>query len=718
MRSTLAGVGVLAGLCFFWPVACDAPEENKPDGLASDGLGQKDSGDGASDGAFDHRVTTDGVEPGDGLIPGDAGVEERQELPLVPSPQFLERKTSYLDACSDASGPASGKLYGQVCRMATRQSTYDEACIDEGLLEIGSREDTSDFTATLFVRMLYMNGIDPVLPEALSQRILAGMLGFKYWLSQPGKDQMCYWTENHQILFHSTELLMGQLLPDTVFANSGMTGREHMQHATPLVHRWLDFRGRIGFSEWHSNVYFNEDIPALLNLADYAQDASIRAKAQMVLDVLLVDILANTYRGFFATTHGRTYSSKYLNGLKDSTAAFVWVAAGVGSTDDFGNFSAAFLVTGDGYAPSSVLEQWAIRVAPVSEHRQRDGLNVAEGPTWGLGYEGHDNILFWAGSGSILGPTVAPGFLAFLNEFDLWDGFLVGGIEEPYKGMLKQMSTNPAAVQNFAMELLPVSQGLGLEQVNTYTYRTPDYQISGAQDYKPGFWSAQSMPWIAALDGKAVVTSVLPANPDMLGGDYGDNWIGGWTPRVTLHRSVGVVQYKTQEVKLFGEAFNTELSHAYFPGNAFDEVAEVTPWVCGRKGDGYICLGSQYPTRWNSVNEYELTVESHENIWVVQMGRKSDCGSFQQFVAAVTQATLSFDDALVVFASPWEGVVEVGWTGPMTVEGKVVDLGPYQRMDGPGVMQAWKGQVLRVEGEGQDLELDFSNVSRRVWRRP
>lgn len=712
-----AGLWLAAVVCLGWGLGCDAPEESGKGDTIQDGEGEEDLGRESLDGIHEIRGYSD-VAASDTTTPADQITQQKTEIPLKPTDQFLQRKASYLQSCSDESGPDSGKLYGQVCRMATQQVTYDEARIDEGLTEIGNREDTSDFTATLFVRMLYMDRLAPVLPDALRDRIEEGMLGFKYWLSEPGKDQMCYWTENHQILFHSTELLMGQLYPDTLFGNSGMTGRQHVEHATPLIHRWLDFRGRIGFSEWHSNVYFNEDFPALLNLAEFAEEEEIRTKAQMVVDVLLVDILANSYKGFFATTHGRTYSNKYLNGLKDSTEAVVWVAAGAGSTQDFGNFSAAFLVTGEGYVPSSVVEQWAGDVAAMSEHRQRDSLNVEEAGEWGLGYEGHDDIIFWAGSGSILGPTVAPGFLAFLNEFDLWDGFLVGGIEEPYKGMLQQMSTNPAAVKNFAMELLPVSQGLGLEQVNTYTYRTPDYQLSGAQDYKPGFWSAQTMPWIAALDGTAAVTSMLPANPKMLGGEFGDAWIGGWTPRVTLHRSVGVIQYRTVEVKLFGEAFNTELSHAYFPGKAFDEVVEKTPWICGRKGQGYLCLASRYPTTWNTGNEYELKVESHENTWVVQMGRQADCGSFAEFVEAVTQSTLSFDDETVLFVSPVEGTVEVAWEGPMTVDGAEVALGPYQRMDGPGVQQGWGEETLRVQSGSLELELDFGKVSRRVWESP
>lgn len=60
---------------------------------------------------------------------------------------------------------------------------------------------------------------------------------------------MCFHTENHQILFHSCELLAGQLFCDAVLPNSGQTGRWHAEHGAKLAHGWLDQRARFGFSE-------------------------------------------------------------------------------------------------------------------------------------------------------------------------------------------------------------------------------------------------------------------------------------------------------------------------------------------------------------------------------------------------------------------------------------------------------------------------------------
>lgn len=60
---------------------------------------------------------------------------------------------------------------------------------------------------------------------------------------------MCYHTENHQILYHTDELLVGQLFPARIFGNNGAAGAAHIAHARPRVLRWLDDRARFGFSE-------------------------------------------------------------------------------------------------------------------------------------------------------------------------------------------------------------------------------------------------------------------------------------------------------------------------------------------------------------------------------------------------------------------------------------------------------------------------------------
>lgn len=50
-------------------------------------------------------------------------------------------------------------------------------------------------------------------------------------MNDGGNDSMCYWSENHQILFSTSEFLAGQLLPDHTFTQTGITDKQHMEQA-------------------------------------------------------------------------------------------------------------------------------------------------------------------------------------------------------------------------------------------------------------------------------------------------------------------------------------------------------------------------------------------------------------------------------------------------------------------------------------------------------
>ena len=644
----------------------------------------------------------------------DPGQDLMQQLPIEPSAGFLARQQEYLQACAEAHGPGIGGIHGQVCPVALADPVNQDA-LDQACEKLDTRVDCADFAAASLLRILYLDRETAALTEEQRAQIQGAVRGFKYWLDQPGSDKMCYWSENHQILFHSAELLAGQLFPDDAFDNSGWTGAEHRAHAEPLVLRWLDFRGRFGFSEWHSNVYFNEDIPALVNLADFAEDEVIRTKSAMVLDLLALDMLNNYYKGKFATVHGRTYPNKFLDGLKDSTSEAAWIVLNLGEYGSTGNFSGAFLATSASYLPPPLLEELAEEVRENHEHRQRDGVDVADGPAWEIGYTGLEDVIFWAGMAGLVAPDVIDGTVAMLDDYDLWDGFLFGDIPEEYKGLLEAIAGTPD-LKKLAVGMEPVSRGIALESMCTYTYRTPHYQLSGAEGHKGGFWGSQTQAWQATLDEDAYAFTSFPANMGELGIDFefGGEWIGGWLPRVTLHKNIAVIQYRKGELSMLEEFFSANHTHAFFPKAGFDEVVEAAGWVTGRKGDGYLALYSHQPAVWAEDNEYELLAEGAENVWLVEMGSAAENGTYEEFVNALAETQVTVGEK-ISYLSPSRGAVEVGWQGPMRVEG--VEKSPVDcpRFDNEFVSQEFGSMIARITLGEYVLELDFAEGRRSLW---
>lgn len=125
--------------------------------------------------------------------------------------------------------------------------------------QMATLEDTSDFRALYLVNLLLGYRDHPGLGAEQVSQIENALFSYKYWWDEPTPagiiDDNYYWSENHQLIFHAIEYLMGQEYPDQVFSNDDKTGAEHRAHARPLILDWLEHRMRFGFAEWHSDVY-------------------------------------------------------------------------------------------------------------------------------------------------------------------------------------------------------------------------------------------------------------------------------------------------------------------------------------------------------------------------------------------------------------------------------------------------------------------------------
>jgi hypothetical protein len=701
----------VAGLLLALP-ACD--DDDDDDDAADDDTASVDDDDDATPGDDDDDDDDNDDDDDDDDNDDDDDDDDDNDTapgdPIEPTAGFLARQAEYLAYCNDHNGPGEGGRYGQVCRAYTGTGDYNEVVIREALDQINAREDTADFALAGILRLLFLDRANPTLPDVLRDEIEAAVLGFKYWLDEPGPDDLCWWSENHQILYHSDEYLAGQLFPTEVFTNSGMTGAQHVDHAAPRVHRWLNFRGLFGFSEFHSNVYFNEDMPPLVNLVDFADDEAMATKAAMVLDIVFFDLAMNYYDGLFATCHGRTYQSKLLDGLKDSTRVGVYV--GLGLTDygtSTSDFTGSFLATSDKYAPAPVLESIAVETLDGTTHKQRDGIDVAEGPDWGLTYDDYEDVMFWWGMTGYAHPEIITGTFDMVEHFDMWEGFMFSDLQ-----FLRALVGSPL-LEIVANAYEEMAAGVTLEKVSTYTYRTPDYQLSGAQDFKPGNWSAQVHVWQATIDKDAYVFTTYPGGfaDDYMAGP----WTGGFLPRATFYENVGVIQYRRPVLPLVDQLLFVDYSHAYFPKNEFDEVVETTHWTIARKGDSYVALYSQEPPVWSLENDYELIADSKENVWIVELGDVASSGAFNDFVTAVSAAEVTITDEKVRYDSPSQTVIEVGWTGDMTVGFGIADIGPYERFENDYCTQEFgDDRTIILHGYKRlDLDFDPDNPRRRYW---
>jgi hypothetical protein len=233
-----------------------------------------------------------------------------------------------------------GNVFSEIAKMALHCWTDVSADLILKCIEgINQRKDCSDFYLVGLLGMAHRYGKDPSFPPAIKQPLEECALNFKYWADEPGSDAMWFWSENHQILFHTCEILAGQLYPEHTFTNTGQTGRWHREQGERKALSWLLKRGAGGFSEWDSNCYFEEDLLALSHLADLAENQQVYDLATVIMDKMLFTMAVNSYKGTFGSTHGRTYTEHVKGARGESTAGVSRLLWGMGA------FNAKILAT-------------------------------------------------------------------------------------------------------------------------------------------------------------------------------------------------------------------------------------------------------------------------------------------------------------------------------------------------------------------------------------
>ncbi|MFN2285360.1 MAG: hypothetical protein ACK2UQ_13130 [Anaerolineae bacterium] len=222
-------------------------------------------------------------------------------------------------------------LYAEIAKFELgKWEDVDQDVILKAIASINARGDCSDFDLVGLLGVMYRYMDQDEFPADLKALLKECVLNFKYWHDEPGADAMCYTTENHSILFHTCEVLAGQLYPDEVFTNTGQTGQWHREKGERLALAWLKTRGATGFWEWDSNCYFDEDLLALSHLVSLSETEQIIELAAVVIDKMLFTMAVNSYKGVFGSTHGRTYSPMIKSGQLEPTSGICRLMWGQG----------------------------------------------------------------------------------------------------------------------------------------------------------------------------------------------------------------------------------------------------------------------------------------------------------------------------------------------------------------------------------------------------
>jgi hypothetical protein len=509
---------------------------------------------------------------------------------------------------------------------------------------IDIREDCNDFRM-ISLQRLYIQYNDQ-LPEEVKNRIKQTVLNFRYWMTEPGADNMCFWSENHQLLFASIEYVGAALFKNDVFTNEGKSGKEKTGYAKERINHWFDQRFRTGFIEWHSHVYYAEDLGALLHLIDFAEDKEIQEKATIITDLLFLDVAMHSFKGNFALTHGRSYEKQKKQPSQADIAPIV---------------SDAFGLTDVPYDPSHIGAIFSYRMnytlpSVIKEIAQDESTIIIKDQ---MGYDLKkihqeldfnnplDRFVIWQMEG-FSNPEIINHSIDMLNQYDLFSNEFLSDFKIVSHPLLRKWHILPL----LSKILRPVTDGVAIQQVNTYTYKTKEYSMSTAQRHQAGTCGDQQhiMNVCIGSDFNIFIThpAVIPyADDNAYLSLSPNNWVGnGRMPDSVQDENVNISMFRVPGRKKFMEKVLINHTHAYFPTQYFDtyDISGRYAFMQYKKVLlAFICKNSL-----RLENTDELIQEGRYTTWITEVST-ADAETYEEFKERIQNNIIRFSRKDVMY---------------------------------------------------------------------
>lgn len=404
-----------------------------------------------------------------------------------------------------------------------KDTPQDPELLAETLDQIEKRYDCSDFLLCGLIRYLK----NYPLPAGLAARTRAVLVNYRYWMDQQGTDAMCFWSENHALMFYSGAMIAGELYPDEYFPRAEKTGRELSAEGRERVLCWLADVEEYGFEEFLSTVYMCVTFAALLNVIDFSEP-EISRRAARVTDTLLGMLARHTFDGVVLGPMGRVYrevihpfkqGAQALMNLIDPTVPY-----------SYGEGWLGFYATSGYQLPGNLT---ALMQQPVYEYYSTGNARIC------LNKQA-EYILT-----SVQSPRTDP-------DFRRWENLTL------------KADARPGSC--------------------AYT-KSLNERFHGTTCFEPGVYGYQQHLWYAALDCE---TDVFTNHP---GGTCEDSsmrpgfWYGnGVIPAIRQEENrIGIVYRIPDDHPI-------HFTHAYFPAAKFTETVITDHWLFGRKKEGFLAL--------------------------------------------------------------------------------------------------------------------------------
>ena len=460
------------------------------------------------------------------------------------------------------------------------------------LQQISDRYDCSDFLISGVIRYMKNYPVD----ESLQTKIDEVLLDYRYWMTMDGSDAMCFWSENHSLLFYSCAMLVGGMYPDRYFHRAAMTGRELSEFGRRLTLEWFDDLDKYGFEEFLSTVYMNVTFACLLNIIDYAEP-DVAKRAVRVTDRMLRMLASHTFDGSIIAPMGRVYRG-VINPCKQGAQALMNLV--------------------NPAVPTSFGEGWLSYYATSSYRMPEDAAMLMSAPL-DISYSTGNALVKLKKTGDYcLSSVQSPR----LDGYERWPNCTLS----PSAGCM--------------------------EDSHWYT-KSFNERFHGTTFFQPGVYGYQQHMWTAALSCEAIAFTNHPGSTCDDSSMRPGYWYGnGVMPALRQEGNLLAAIYDLPD------SYPVQFTHVFLPECKFDLVERSGHWIFAKKGGGYLALwssGELVPYN-DKLSGCELRVYGSKSAYLCLVGDTSEDGTFSEFRAKALSLMPAFaevHDVLSVLGTPF-----------------------------------------------------------------
>ena len=610
---------------------------------------------------------------------------------------------------------------------------------------MNSRFDCADFRAQMLFK-IYKDCGEKLNPEC-KDLIKNTFLNFKYSMDEPGDDSMCYWSENHQLLFAVSEYLAGQEWQGEIFTNDGKSAEEHRKKALKKIRIWMSQRFDYGFSEYLSNNYLAEDIAPMANFIAYSKDEKEVRQMKIIMDLLWLDVALNSVNNRFVAVSSRMYgNNKAANCIGNSIQSAMNILWGKEAAErmlsrcDVTDSEKELIESSLSKKPNYIVLCFtdtvekgiytlpeAIKDIAVSNEsfvsKMSCGLSPDDMVTENLVGQSDFQIMAQTGAETFTNPQVIKNTLEYLKKNRLYTNKFLS-----YFRFLNLTVFKFVNLEKFARKHSIMPHGIALGRGNVYTYRNAHYSMSTDICKDVGMCGAQDHVWTANIAEDLTLFTTHPAGNG--NGKYGSSpgyWVGnGRRPMSVQHENVNVTVYKLPTEKRLGESAVCDITHAYMPRDLYDEFELDDNTVFARKNRTFVALlsdrsleykpyssdsakglfkGRDLPEGLTLENGFDLCRKGGEYHCYVTELSDSDTETFEEFKQRIKQNRIIFTGCCVSYNTKC-GEIYVSYDGNFTVDGKAVQT-VFDRYDSIFCKAKRKDETIRINTPSHSLMHDF-----------